>query len=512
MKTLQHTLIVGLLTVLCLVAEAQKYDYNWLASYQSKWGYDSGWQHWFGTTRFDFRQNPVLISRDSLGINFDKSNSAISNRDGDLLFYCNGITIRNSSDEIVENGDSLGWGYFLSNFAPANYSYGMPYNQFHIVLPNPKSSNLYDIFYLYIDTFVTGANIAAKKLLKTGLDITGNNGHISILTKDVDMFSHEINFAVAANKHANGRDWWICTYRTNTSCYDIALYNGSDSLLLTTQCGGGAVPHGSLSSMRFSPDGSKFVIASTNGAINFFDFDRCNGTLTLLESYLDAEIRDSSFWWPGAVEFSPDSRFAYVFCNFRIFQFDMQAIPISSSKTVVGSFAGFNGPFQQLYYHAQLAPDGKIYTNSGNTNFYIGVIDNPNGQGATCNFLDHSIELPTFIGGLPYYPNYRLGPLLGSPCDTLGLGMAQSEKERQLTIYPNPASDYITIDYGYTNWAKGNIDLEILNALGQIVYAQTLPSYSGFQKVHINTLPQGYYVVRLKSNGEVVAGRPFVKE
>ena len=25
------------------------------------------------------------------------------------------------------------------------------------------------------------------------------------------------------------------------------------------------------------------------------------------------------------------------------------------------------------------------------------------------------------MGGLPYYPNYRLGPLDGSPCDTLGL-------------------------------------------------------------------------------------------
>jgi len=164
----------------------------------------------------------------------------------------------------------------------------------------------------------------------------------------------------------------------------------------------------------------------------------------------------------------------------------MNADTTKNSKVVVGSFAGFQGPFSQLYDMAQLGPDGKIYVGADNSNFYYSVIDNPDGQRASCNFLDHSLEVPTFVIGLPNHCNWRLGPLYGSGCDTLTSVNTAIAQEQILKIFPNPVNDIATIDYGFKDWNKGGVSMEINNQLGQVVYSQTLPMYSDFQKINVN--------------------------
>ena len=50
------------------------------------------------------------------------------------------------------------------------------------------------------------------------------------------------------------------------------------------------------------------------------------------------------------------------------------------------------------------------------------VIDRPNEKGMACNVRQHAIKLPRYnYRSMPHYPNYRLGPVDGSPCDTLGI-------------------------------------------------------------------------------------------
>jgi PKD repeat protein len=49
------------------------------------------------------------------------------------------------------------------------------------------------------------------------------------------------------------------------------------------------------------------------------------------------------------------------------------------------------------------------------------VINRPNIKGVDCNVQQHFIEFPNPYGNPPNHPNYRLGPLDGSPCDTLGI-------------------------------------------------------------------------------------------
>lgn len=517
---MKKQLIIFSLVFVCLSGQSQKHDYNWMTGYFSSLGYDSNYQHWFGISRFDFNQQPVAISRDSVIMTFDHTNAAISDEFGNLLFSSNGVTVRNAFDEkIVDSLADLGdTSYFFRGVCGNCFSTGQLYNQYQIVLPNPQISNDYDIFYTYIDSIniPSGISLRVKKVLQTSVEVN-TNGSFNLKKRDFEVLNEKLSLVVAATKHANGKDWWIITNHEASNVYSLLHYDGSGNFNTPFhQQGGGSTEQGGLISLRFSPEGSFFASGSTNvDSVNIFSFDRCSGNLNLLEQLIIPELKDSAFWWPTAIEFSPNGRFLYIFCSYRIFQFDLQATPIQSSRQSIGVFNPTHRvPFSQTFFNAQLAPDGKIYVSSGNTNYGVGIIDNPNGQGASCNFNDTALNLPTFISGVPYYPNYRLGALPGSPCDTIS-NLNETEraaKEKQVKVFPNPATDFVTVDYGFTDWSQGEAALQICNQLGQVVCKQSLPMYSGIQKINLTDFGAGFYTVYIRRNNQVIASSKFAKQ
>jgi hypothetical protein len=492
---------------------AQKFDYNWIAGGSGVPYFNTTCPCWVGGTKFNYNPPQVLLARDTIGINFNRANASISDSSGSLLFYSNETQVYNAQNNPVENGDTLEWDPLISWVNPGFFTDGDPYFMVFLTLPNPQGRNLFDLFYFYIDT-INGGDVSPNKLLRATVDMNANNGLGQVTQKDIVVLNgFELDATVSAVKHANGRDWWICTNRNSTNCHEVLYYNGSDSLSVTEQCGGAVAPHDDFHACRFSPDGNFYVTINDSGSVSVFNFDRCGGILTLKEQFILSEVADSDQWWPTGMEFSADSRFLYIFCQYRIFQYDMTANPISSSKDTIATYRGFDGFFPIDYSWGQIGPDGKIYINNSDGGYVISVIDSPDGKGQACNFRDHSIELPTYIDAVPYYPNYRLGALAGSPCDTIpGLdGIAGVSKEQTLRIYPNPASDYTIVDYGFTDWSKGGVSLAVMNDLGQVVYQQQLPMYSGYQKIDISRFASGVYMAFIKRGTGVVAVARFVK-
>lgn len=453
------------------------------------------------------------LSYDSLGINFGGANFTMSDEDGNVQFYTNGITIKNALDETIENGDSLHNGFYLQNLA-SFYYYGNPYDAIMNVLPNPLQNNRYDIFYGYADTIPNSTNVYVPKLMRTHLDMSENLGLGKVLYKDRVFDTIISSGSLAAVKHGNGRDWWLVSMKENTDCYQIFLYDGTDTIRYRPlNCTGGYI-YGRAQTVvhRFSPDGNYMMSTnSSQGRVDFYAFNRCNGSLVLQDSYVFPEKFDSTFFLFTGCEFSPNSRYAYVCGNRRLYQFDMNAFPIAPSKTVIANYYPQLQPTPVTYNLAQLGPDGKIYISSRNGTYYMAVINNPDEAGAACNFQD-TVKLPSFILGLPFYPNYRLGVQANSPCDTLTAINDIAEKEKILKVFPNPAVDVVTIDYGYTDWSKGEATMEIANNLGQIVHTQKLPMYSGFQKLDVANYPSGSYTVYIKRKNTVVASGRLVKE
>jgi PKD repeat protein len=80
----------------------------------------------------------------------------------------------------------------------------------------------------------------------------------------------------------------------------------------------------------------------------------------------------------------------------------------------------FNGPFTNFSF---LAPDGIIYTTSNKEPYNkMSIVAHPNRKGVACDVRKEYIDLPQDYASeaTNWSPNYRLGPMDGSPCDTLG--------------------------------------------------------------------------------------------
>ena len=279
-------------------------------------------------------------------------------------------------------------------------------------------------------------------------------------------------------------------------------------------CLGSSVSYNNSASVAFSPDGSKFAHFSIIEGLNIYDFNRCSGQLSN-PVYIPMNIWAASYWLGNGVAFSPNSRFLYLSATEMLLQYDMQASDIPSSVDTVGIYDGWylpNNPiFGSRFATAQLAPDGKIYISCGTSLPVYNVINNPDEKGNGCNFMQHSIALPRLSNGVPNFPNYRLGP---SQCDSLSALSDDllAAKEKILKVFPNPAIDYAVIDYGFTDWNKGKISLQISNELGQVVYTQALPMYSGFQKINVAQFAGGVYTVSIIRGTGVVATGKLVRE
>ena len=69
------------------------------------------------------------------------------------------------------------------------------------------------------------------------------------------------------------------------------------------------------------------------------------------------------------------------------------------------------------------------------------------------------------------------------------------------SLFPNPATDNIRVDYsGLSRWLSGwertsNVQLNVIDNIGRVVYSQSVPEYSAFQNVDVSKLSKGLYFV-----------------
>jgi hypothetical protein len=233
-----------------------------------------------------------------------------------------------------------------------------------------------------------------------------------------------------ANRHANGRDWWIILpdninhrfYRflsTPEGIYGPWEQNISNPTIADTLF--------YLGWSEFSPNGESMLIYDVHTGTAIYDFDRCTGLLSNLR-YIPADIPLHGYGTAAA--FSSDSRFIYIVRgNFRkIDQFDLMASDLQTSKITIATWDGTYdfieplGPkLETSFGYFQHGPDGKLYNWAGNSRF-MHVTNFPNRKGLQCDFKQRVLSLPYYNNGANnYYPNYRLGPIDGSACDSLGI-------------------------------------------------------------------------------------------
>jgi PKD repeat protein len=370
----------------------------------------------------------VYLIEDSLTMGL--SNIAISDFGGSLQFYTNGCIIRAKNNTTMEGGDFI-------NLGPGNLSWDIycgpnGYNFYPItqgVFVLPFHNSISEIFHLQFDPLPDLYYCQNNALLITRINTNANQGLGEVVFRDSLLVQGCLQTA-CANRHANGRDWWILLPDnfSNRFYRFLSTPNGikgpwiqeiENPTIDTIYIGGWN---------EFSQNGERLLIHDLFSGTAIYDFDRCSGLLTNLR-YIPSD-NDLSTYEGNAATFSPDNRFIYVVSdNFKkIEQYDLNSADINASRTTVAIWDGYydffdpNGPLIEASFSIfQHGPDGKLYNWAGASRF-MHTIDFPNRKGGSCSVRQRAISLPYYtFGANAYYPHYRLGPIDGSSCDTLGI-------------------------------------------------------------------------------------------
>lgn len=463
----------------------------WMGGYGNQIG-NPPWGGW----KMDFYAGLPTSTYEIRDLNFNITMTTIADSGGNFLFATNGVNIMNSLGDTIQNGTGLSPSIYSS---PQWFGDGLRIPQATLILPLPGSLNLYYLFHMTVDSI--SVPVYAYYFYYSVIDMTLDGGKGSVILKNQILTSGLFSpTGIAACKHANGRDWWISIHDSyGTGLHFFLLtplgVNFSHTQNFTFRDG--------LGTYSFSPDGSKFGGYNTNDDFEIFDFDRCSG---MLSNFRHVNINDSIVSFGSA--FSPNSKYLYGASIRYLYQVDVTSNqPDTTLITVANWDSTYFGNFAATFGLPALAPDGKIYITTGSVTSSMHTIEEPDNPGIACNVIQNSVTLPSYNRPtVPNHPNYFLGPLFGSLCDSL-VGLNELSLS-PIKIQPNPTQGLFQIVYPPQSQ---NGSMELIDLFGKIIVVEQIPPWSQLKNVDISELSSGIYILKICWGNNVVYGK-VVKE
>ena len=402
--------------------------------------------------------SPVALTNGRLDT--DEGCATISNSNGQLLFYTDGITVYNKNHVIMQNGSGL-----MGHRSSA---------QSATIVPKPGSNNLFYIFTTDNEHDPNGFRYSIVDLL---LD----NGNGAITTdKNVLVYTPTIE-NLGITKHGNGQDFWIVTHGWDNNSF-IAYQLTATGLNLTpvvTNIGqvitGGPTDFVAAGTIKISPSGSKLAFTSVIDIAQLFNFNNSTGVLSNEVTLINeiGELVGSSF--------SPDESLLYIANSFgKIHQFNLNATDIASSKITIyiGNFPG----------QMQVGPDNKIYV-AFNNRIKLGVLNNPNVIGLGCNFVLDGIDLagrksklglPSFNQSFFFSPSINITSNCVGEASTFNFSTNQTVLSATWDFGDGTTSNDISPSHIYANPGPYSVTINVVTPLG---------SSSNSNQIYINSKP-----------------------
>ncbi len=360
-----------------------------------------------------------------------EGSATISDRNGNLLFYTDGIIIYNREHSPMPNGSGL-----KGNISST---------QSAIIIPKPAHPGIYYVFTVdkpdyavYKDDIIEGVHYSEVDMsLNGGLgDVLPNQKNIHLLTYDPNnAIENEFKSSekISAVISDDCISYWVVTQFTNKFySFNVSAGGVNTSPVISTISNNfqplindNFVNVTAMGYLKISPNGKKMAAAYTGttlgsprsggtkntGKVFLYDFDDATGKVSNEQLLLPGN-------YPYGIEFSPESTKLYATVNSYddqdilksgdLFQFDLESDNIPASKTLINSSTNVAGALQ-------LAVNGKIYRagypmGSGSVHHnFLSVINKPELLGNNINYSHNSVDispkdvklgLPPFIQSL----------------------------------------------------------------------------------------------------------------
>ena len=422
--------------------------------------------------------------------------ASIADTSGNLIFYAgsiggNNIFHANLYDNMnlqLINGDSI--------ISTSSATQGL------LILPFFNNINKFSLYSIgFIPTV-----FPHYSLFSTTVDMSMGNGMVTLKNQIIDT-AVWYNEKMIAIKHGNGRDWWLINHEQNSDQFIIRLIQNNIIINSYYQhIGSNLASSDGAGQMTINPEGNKLALVGQAGTINVFDFDRCTGLLSNFINMSDSLLPGFDRYYGSSIS---SQNLLYYSTWDSIWQIDLNVPNPFQSKHLV--YADQNGNVCMGQH--QLGLDGKIYianmlfcggpTNINDSlNTHLTVINMPDVSGIGCNVLPYFQLIGggrTYLG-LPNMPNYELGPMVGSPCDTLTSIHSIHENKKGFEIIPNPViSDFAVSISGIAD-AENHFELRIFNSKGQLVFKDR--KYKVGDKINCTMFSSGLYAITLTKNGQ----------
>jgi len=338
---------------------------------------------------------PTSLAGNATTLTVQEGTASMSDVNGNLLFYTDGMTIWNQFNLVMPNGSGI------QGSASSTQS--------SIILKQPGNPNLY---YVFTQGQVPWGN-PYPGLRYSVIDMSLASGTGSVIIKNVLLRDSSVE-KIAAIRHCNGTGYWVMSHDWGTSKFRAYLLTAAGVNTVPVISTAGVIhdvsnPQTGVGQLKISPSGRKlglsiYQIPSLGGVGMFqiFDFDPSNGMVS------NAITTGTAFAAYGC-EFSSDgSKFYGSSVVSGIMQWDLCA---GTPTAIVAS--KYNIPSTNTYWGLQLATNGKIYAPNSNSTS-LSVINNPDLPGSLCSYSPsaQSISNGTCTIGTPAFLANYLKPVL----------------------------------------------------------------------------------------------------
>ncbi len=442
------------------------------------------------------------------GFNAQEGPSTVSDSDGNLLFYTNVESVFNAAHEPLLNSEGI--------TTPTGTTLGSTITNGSLFVPWPGDS-LERFYALCLIDWTDG------KLRISLIDRSLDGGLGGVVPTMKNFFESPVGLGeqIAAVRHGNGRDWWIVGRRKvgfNTRGFLAFLLtpNGIDTIIES--------PHieasSTLGELVFSQDGERMAYAGYTGLgspwVGYYSFDRCNGVATLLDSI--GRLNNGDEYYGVAFDSSGSNLYATANQTHTLYELSIDADTLTPNLMFRVHLGGLT--IGNSMGALELGPDNRIY--SSRRAFGLLNVDTIYGWflGSINATLPYNLAYDTFAIllpdtinttlSLPQFPNYDLGPLIGSACDSLSPPVDTTS-----FIGTQPAapewSVHPTIGRGLYNLMELPVDAQVavFDGLGRRVQWQTVPIEA--TQLDLQHLPPGpYWLVARSREGAYLGVRRVV--